>query len=561
MSIATATRGTLLPVTSSDAPPTSRRALRAQAAERARVSAASPEVDADESQAAHTDAPAAAAPVSAPVAATPAAAAPAVAAPVSAPVSAARTDDAASLFASTYASESSAGADAVAGGRVALGWVDADALVGRRAPSDLAAASSTYVPVLPDLLPSRRRPRRSPRRALVSLAVVLAVAGGYTAATLLWPLDNVAPAVSASDGPTVSAPDAEVSWPVDGIGAVGVEGMGRTLASSDASDTIASITKLVSVLMVLDREPLEPGEQGEEREVVYADRVDYWNFLGRGESALDVPVGGTLTQYQLMQGALIASAGNYTEMLTRELWPTDESFASAAAEWLGEHKLDGISLVEPTGIDRGNTADAASLIRLASIAMADPVVAEIVATESAEIPGVGTIENTNPLLGDNGVVGIKTGGLIGSYNLLAARDVQVGDTLLRVYAVALDQPTAELRGTATAALLDQVEAQVATPTTLAAGATVGTVTTPWGTEAEIVTTDDAAVILWNGESVAASADVALGASREAGDGAGELRIEGPVDSATSGLALSSDLGEPDAWWRLTHPLHLLGIVR
>ncbi|RZI94085.1 MAG: D-alanyl-D-alanine carboxypeptidase, partial [Microbacterium sp.] len=417
-----------------------------------------------------------------------------------------------------------------------------------------------HVPVLPDLLPPRRSPRRSSRRALVSLAVALVVAVGYTAATLLWPLDNVTPTVSASDAPTIAAPDADISWPADGFGAVGVEGMNATLASSDTSDTIASITKLVSVLMVLDREPLEPGEQGEAREVVYGDRVDYWNFLGRGESALDVPVGGTLTQYQLIQGALIASAGNYTEMLTRQLWPTDESFASAAAEWLEEHRLDGISIVEPTGIDRGNTADAASLIRLASIAMADPVIAEIVATESAEIPGVGTIENTNPLLGDDGVVGIKTGGLIGSYNLLAARDVPVGTTVVRVYAVALDQPTPELRGTATAELLDQVAEQVATPSTLAAGTAVATVTTPWGTEAEVVTTDDASVILWNGARVTAAADLALGASRDAGEGAGELRVEGPVDTATSALALSGDLGEPDAWWRLTHPLHLLGVL-
>src|SRR5690606_5769750 len=140
-------------------------------------------------------------------------------------------------------------------------------------------------------------------------------------------------------------------------------------------------------------------------------------------------------------------------------------------------------------------------------------VAEIVATETAEIPGVGTIENTNPLLGDDGVVGIKTGGLIGSYNLLAARDVTVGDAVVRVYAAVLDQPSAELRGSETAALLDQVAEQMSTPSTLAAGTTVATVTTPWGTDAELVTTADASVLLWNGTRVAADSDIQLGDAR------------------------------------------------
>lgn len=426
----------------------------------------------------------------------------------------------------------------------------------RRAPGDLTAASSTFVPVLPDLLPRRRRAGR----VLIPLAVVLALLGGYTAATQLWTLDNVTPVVEAADAATVTAPASAIDWPAEGMAAVGVDGVDTTSASSDDVDAMASVTKLITALMVLDERPLAAGEQGEAREIAYADRVDYWSFLGRGESALDVPVGGTLTEYQLLQGTLIASAGNYADMLVRDLWPTDESFAAAAREWLDGHALDGITVVEPTGIDRGNTSDPASLVRLGEIAMANPVVAEIVGTRTAEIEGVGEIENTNPLLSDDAVAGIKTGGLIGHYNLLAAQDVAVGDTTLRVYAAVVGQPTEELRASATADVLSQLAGEVSASQTLAAGTVVGTATTAWGTEADVVTTADTAVLLWNGASATAAADLALGDARGEGDELGTVTLAGPWNSAETTAALTGDLGEPDGWWRFTHPLELLGIT-
>ncbi len=546
MSIATELRGTLFCVTSSDAAPTSRRALRAQAAARDRGAAAgepSPErVPARASAAEPAPVPASAAAFEAAYTSEARQAEPE---PVAATEPAAAPD-----------AVSDEPADDIAGRRIALAWVDPEAVAARRAPADLTAASSTYVPVLPDLLPRRR----SAKGALAPLAVMLALAGGYTAATQLWTLDNIAPVVGEVTAPVLNAPASGVSWPGDGIAAVGVNGMGHTLASDTEPTPMASITKVISVLMVQEREPLEPGDEGPSREISYSDRVDYWNFLARGESATDVPVGGTLTQYQLMQGALIASAGNYTEMLTQQFWPTDESFAAAAEKWLASHELQGITVVEPTGIDRGNTADAASLIRLASLALADPVVAEIVATESAEIPGVGTIENTNPLVGEDGVVGVKTGGLIGSYNLLAARDLTVGDQTVQVYAAVLGQPTEPLRGTVAADLLAQVSDELSAPTALAAGTPVASVTTAWGTEAQVVTATDAAVLLWNTARVQATTDIDLGAARAGGDVVGELVLDGPVDDATTALTLSDDLGEPDPWWRFTHPLELWGFA-
>ena len=46
-------------------------------------------------------------------------------------------------------------------------------------------------------------------------------------------------------------------------------------------------------------------------------------------------------------------------------------------------------------------------MRLGQLALADPVVKEIVGTEQVTVPGAGEIENSNKLLGLDGIEGIK----------------------------------------------------------------------------------------------------------------------------------------------------------
>ena len=205
---------------------------------------------------------------------------------------------------------------------------------------------------------------------------------------------------------------------------------------------------------MLDEQPLALGEQGPEYRFTASDQARMWQLNRSGESVLPVPVGGTLSQYQLLQGLLIGSAGNYAERLTGNLYPSPAIYARAANTWLARHGVSDITIVDPSGIGQGNLATPAALLQLGELAMANPVIAEIVAQQTAEIPGAGLIKNTNPLLGDPGVVGLKTGYLNGR-NLLAAKRVVVDDTSIMIYAVVLDQPTSEERADATRALFDE----------------------------------------------------------------------------------------------------------
>lgn len=443
---------------------------------------------------------------------------------------------------------------------VALAWVDEQGVIARTNPHPQLTAGGGYAPAAADLL--ALVPRRSPLRpgVMVPVGVILAIVAAYCGTLLLWPLHAVPPTVSPLSVQPVPAAPAAISWPGDGSAAVVADGIGPATASSPGIVPMASITKLVTALLVLEQEPLEPGEQGRSFQFSANDRTLYRGYLSRGESALDVPVGGSLTLYQMLQGMLIGSANNYADRLAQTYWPTDAVFAAAANGWLSQRGLTGLSVVEPTGIDRGNTASPEALLALGKRALANPVIAEIVRTPAVELPGAGWVENTNKLLAiDPGVVGIKTGTLDTS-NLLAAKDVAIGDTVVRIYADALGQPDPETRDAATQSLFAQVEQQLQPAPSVPAGTTVGQVMTLWGDPIGIVTDEDASVVLWNGSVAEAATTFSLGDAREEGDVVGALTATGPRDSDTVDLVLAEDVPAPSPWWRLTHPLELFGLA-
>ena len=123
----------------------------------------------------------------------------------------------------------------------------------------------------------------------------------------------------------------------------------------------------------------------------------------------------------------------------------------------------------------------------------------------------------------------------------------------------LHQPDEKTRTAATRALLAQVEKQLAATPGLAAGTRVGTVHTSWGESVPVVTAGDATVALWNGATATAKATLKLGDHRAKGDVVGSLTAKGPVDAATVDVTLTRDIDGPGLWWRLTHPVELLGI--
>ena len=58
------------------------------------------------------------------------------------------------------------------------------------------------------------------------------------------------------------------------------------------------------------------------------------------------------------------------------------------------------AVVTPSGFDERNVSTPESLVALGEYAMKNPVFAQIVGTPSVDLPGAGTVVNTNGMLAD-----------------------------------------------------------------------------------------------------------------------------------------------------------------
>ena len=164
---------------------------------------------------------------------------------------------------------------------------------------------------------------------------------------------------------------------------------------------------------------------------------------------------------------------------------SEEAFVAEAREWVAAHALPSITIVDSTGLDPANTATATDLIELGRLALADPLVATIVGTDSLTIHDVGLIENTNELLGTNGVTGIKTGTLdpFGA-NLLFSAVYPIGSSSVTVIGVVLGGTDHDTLNVAITGLLASVQAGFHEVDVSDVGDPFASYSTAWGQSAE-----------------------------------------------------------------------------
>ena len=253
-------------------------------------------------------------------------------------------------------------------------------------------------------------------------------------------------------------------------------GSGEVLAAHDADErrAIASITKLMTVLVALDR--LEPTD------VVRVDPL----AAAVGQERIDLYGGEEITVGELVQAALIQSANNAAAALALALAPDFPSFAklmNAKARALG---LRDTNFVRPDGLDApGAYSTARDATRLGRAAMRVPFVRDTVRRETATISGGRVLDSWNDLLGTvPGVIGVKTGHTddAGWSQVAAARGS--GGT---VYVTILGAPSRERRNADLQALLAWGLAQYREVEAVRTGQTYAEVRLPYGRgEVELV---------------------------------------------------------------------------
>ena len=443
----------------------------------------------------------------------------------------------------------------------------------------------------------QRRPNYTLRRlSALGIAILLALLG-YTAAVALAPLPQLHPAlavdadtteqaVSLDETKAKAAVEAQslptaIGWADperDGIGSI--EDDSPIWSNDRKAYPIASITKLVTVLVGLEKQPLAPGENGPMYTYGEADRAREAELRGLDAIMHPVPVGSRFSTRELLELMLLPSSNDYAIAYAHWVFGDNAGYRSAVETWAKRHGLSSLRVVEPSGLDAGNVANAADLVRLGRIALQNPTVREIARLKTATIPGVGKVVSTNPLLGSvKGVTGLKTGSLdAAGFNLLASQTVKVmGRELVQISAT-LARPTREARADSGREMLAEMAAMPKRKRIVTKGEELGSVRTWQGESVSLLAAEDARAVLAPAEHVLRTVEVGKTgvisyeggrsvfgtiemhgrSALKAGSPVGSVRFDGPGNLAPVDVVLGSAIAEPDLWWRMTHPAEVFG---
>ena len=402
------------------------------------------------------------------------------------------------------------------------------------------------------------RPRRKWLAPVIVLVVILALAGYVTATQL-----GTAPAATSSvTAPGIPKPAAfayaapskgESQLDVAGSAYPGANG---TLGTSGgtAAVPIASISKLITALVILDKRPLSgTSDNGPTLTFSKADSDLYDKYYVMGASIQPMKTGSRMSLHDALTTMLVASACNYADAVSTWAFGSQANFLAATRKWLAAHGLSGTKMVEPTGVSAQNVSTPTDMIAIGRLAMANPLVASIVGSSVASVANIGTVVNTNDLLGVKGINGIKTGTLVGS-NLLYSATLPVAGITdpLTVVGVVLGGDDRSSVDGATQALISSIESGFQKLELTKQDVVFATVSTPWKDTAKIVAGENAFVLTWSNNPIKATVSIDPITTAKSGTKVGTVTYQAGNEKVVVPLVLKGSITEPDAWWKLSH---------
>jgi serine-type D-Ala-D-Ala carboxypeptidase (penicillin-binding protein 5/6) len=408
-------------------------------------------------------------------------------------------------------------------------------------------------------VPPTRRQIYLRRRTLFSVfAILLLAVLFYLPLTLLAPVPQTAAVRAGYSAPVT--PTQSLPLPSYGASAIAAVGYPGLLASGGGSSPlpIASITKIVTALVVLQKAPLAAGDAGPAIPFTSADAVLLKSYAARDGDVYPIKVGGTMTERDVLTVALVPSANNYARALVNWAYGSEANFLPVAHAWLTSHGMTSTTLTDCTGLNPENTSTPTDLIALGKLALANPVITELIGIKATTLPVVGTINNTNQLLGSVGIDGIKTGTLNSAgASLLFSSRLVLGGHVVTLVGVVLDGPNHPTIDAAIAKLVTAARAGFHLVTLATKGQRFASYTTAWGDRTTAIATKTVSVVLWGGTAITAkiSASSVLPAHR--GTIVGLVSFSAGTQRVTVPLELATKLGGPDPGWRLGHPGELL----
>jgi D-alanyl-D-alanine carboxypeptidase (penicillin-binding protein 5/6) len=348
-------------------------------------------------------------------------------------------------------------------------------------------------------------------------------------------------------------------WPREGQAAVEVEGVGSFGSTGpDTAIPIASVAKVMTAYLTLREYPLAVGEEGFTMTVTRAEVAEEEQRVDLDQSTLAVRAGERISERQALEALLLPSANNMAAMLAVHDAGTIAAFVAsmnATARALG---MDSTIYTDPSGFAQSTVSTAANQLRLAAVAMREPVFAAIADESSATLPVAGRVANYNSLVGEDGYVGVKTGSdLAAGGCLVFAKHVSIGGRTATVLGVVLGQREGSLIDAATTnarRLGDSAAEALRVQVVIPAGTGVLSASATSGQRTTVVTSRALRQIGWAG--LALPVQVHVGRIKamtqlRAGEPLANVTLSGEGEPAIGAVATRA-LGRPSLDWRLQH---------
>lgn len=372
---------------------------------------------------------------------------------------------------------------------------------------------------------------------------------------LFLPMPKITPT---ANNFTPKSQTGKLIWPAyQSQSAVGAVGYGVLATNGEQKPAaIASIAKTMVALMVLEKKPLKLGEPGSTLTMTAKDEEYFRDDLAQNGSVVPVKIGEELTEYQMLQALLLPSGDNIATTLADWAFGSLDDYLTYANQKAAEWNLTQTHFADASGLSPETKSSASDLIVLGEKIMKDPVLAEIVNQSDVTLPLAGNVFNYNTILGQQNIVGIKTGNTdeAGGCFLFASKR-SVGGKEVTILGVILGSESRNQALIDTKKFLQTNNTSFAFSTPVVAGQVVGSYKLPWGKTVDVVAKDDLQVLTVPGQKISVQTNLLeLNQAKNKGSDVGEIMTgSGSTETKTSAV-LAENIKKPPFFWRLIHPL-------
>ena len=391
-----------------------------------------------------------------------------------------------------------------------------------------------------------------------STLAILAIIAGYVCYCLVRPLQIGAAKIQLPELTSGELSATNLGLRRAAIGYINPEDNAiqcRALGDGEAYTTpiaTASLAKMITVQVILDKYPLKAGESGPTITMTNDDENRYWWAVNNGGSNARVVAGEQITERQLLEGILLVSANNMADSLAIWAFGSIDGYHQAARQWLNKNNLaNTIVGGDASGFSSETKSTPTDLCKIMLLATKQPALVEILSANTATLPTGEVLQSTNRLLGQNGIFAGKTGYTDeAGRGLMVASHQQIGNVQLTTAAISLSNDSYDAAFDTTNQLVLALANDLQVYS-IAKGEPIGEISSLWGSQTDLSVNHTVVIPYWSDQPPT----IKLSINKQITDSLSPNTIIGTLQIGTNYINVHATSGiEPARLaWRLTTP--------